>query len=125
MRPVLWLVVLFAAIFLIPAAVHLFERIQSGSGIRSGVIVQLTYRGRFNRSWEGELMLGSVQSGQTWSFSLDPSNPTTPSIAKKLQAAELSRVPVTLRYQQRFIGPWRTDTNCLVSGVALASSPMP
>ena len=35
-------------------------------------------------------------------------------VAKALQAVELSATPVTLKYQQHFIGPWSTDTNYLV-----------
>jgi hypothetical protein len=108
------LIAVFALIFLIPFGIAMFGRTQSGEGTRSGVVVKLSYKGRINKSWEGELMLGGVHSGTTWDFSLDPSNPQTPSLAKALQAAELSATPVTLKYQQHFIGPWSTDTNYLV-----------
>ena len=117
--------VVFASIFLISPAFDLFARTQQGSGTRSGVVVKLSYKGRINRSWEGELMLGGVQSGETWAFSLDPLNPDTSAIARQLQSAELERTSVTLHYQQRFIAPWRTDTNYLVSGFVAPQSAQP
>ncbi len=115
-RALIALGTLFAVIFFIPFVVAIFGRTQSGEGTRSGVVVKLSYKGRFNKSWEGELMLGSVQSGATWDFSLDPADPQTPQLANALRAAELSATPVTLRYVQHFIGPWSTDTNYLVIG---------
>ena len=108
------LIAIFGLACLIPFAVRMFERTQNGEGIRSGVVVKLSYKGRISKSWEGQLMLGGVHSGATWDFSLDPSDPRTPSLAKALQAVELSATPVTLKYQQHFIGPWSTDTNYLV-----------
>ena len=105
---------LIAGLGLFVLSIRLFQRTQSGDGTRSGVVVKLSYKGRLNRSWEGELMLGSVQSGQTWAFSLNPADANTPTLAASLQAAELSAAPVTLRYHQRFIWPWLTDTNYLV-----------
>jgi hypothetical protein len=110
----LWLVVLFGAIFLISPVIDLFQRTQTGDGTRTGVVVKLSYKGRFHRSWEGDLMLGGVQSGQLWAFSLDPGDSSTASLAQAIQAAELSAKPVTLSYHQHFIAPWHTDTNYLV-----------
>ena len=66
-------------------------------------------------------MLGSVQSGDTWDFSLDPSDSNTPDIAKELQLVALSRTPVTLQYSQRFIWPWQTDTNYLVQKISYST----
>jgi hypothetical protein len=103
--------------FAIPTIVDLVHRTQSGQGTHSGVVVKLSYRGRINNSWEGQLMLGSVQSGEIWSFSLDPANPQTPSLAEQLQRVELAGSQVTLQYRQHFIWPWRTDTNYLVYGI--------
>jgi hypothetical protein len=108
------LALVFVALGVFLWGLDLYDRTQTGEGVRSGVIVKLSYKGRFRRSWEGGLMLGGVQSGQTWAFSLDPSSPTTSNLAKTLQAAELARKVVTLRYHQHFIGPWLTDTNYLV-----------
>lgn len=116
-----WLVGLFACIFLIGPVIDLFQRTQTGQGTRTGVIVKLSYKGRISRSWEGDLMLGGVQSGQLWAFSLDPTDPTSASLAQLLQSAELSATPVTLSYRQHFIGPWRTDTNYLVDSIAPSS----
>lgn len=93
---------------------NIFDRTQSGEGTRSGVVVKLSYKGRLNKSWEGELMLGGVQSGQTWAFSLDPADPRSADLAKTLEAAVNAATPLTLKYHQRFIGPWSTDTNYLV-----------
>jgi hypothetical protein len=111
-------VLLFGAIFLIAPFINLFQRTQTGEGIRSGVVVKISYKGRINNSWEGTLMLGSVQSGHTWDFSLDPSDPNAPAIAKELQSVALSRSPVTLQFSQRFIWPWQTDTNYLVQKIS-------
>ena len=116
------LVALFGLIFLIAPVIDLFQRTQTGEGTRTGVIVKLSYKGRFHRSWEGDLMLGGVQSGQLWAFSLDPTDPATPSMAQALQSAELSASPVTLSYKQHFVGPWSTDTNYLVRQVALGAA---
>ena len=120
-KSILTLVLTFGAIFLIVPTIDLFGRTQSGEGTRSGVVVKLSYKGRISRSWEGELMLGGIQSGETWAFSLDPANRATPAIAQRLQAAELTRSPITLQYRQHFIGPWRTDTNYLVSSVVASA----
>ncbi len=115
-RTLIALLAVFAVIFFMPFVVAIFGRTQSSEGTRSGVVVKLSYKGRLNKSWEGELMLGSVQSGATWDFSLDPANPQTPQLAEALRAAELAATPVTLKYVQHFIGPWSTDTNYLVTG---------
>lgn len=116
------LVALFGVIFVIAPVINLFQRTQTGEGTRTGVVVKLSYKGRFHRSWEGDLMLGGVQSGQLWAFSLDPNDPATRSLAQALQRAELSATPVTLSYEQHFIGPWSTDTNYLVKQVAPGAS---
>jgi len=110
-----------ALVVLVPFAMGLFDRTQSSEGSRSGVIVKLSYKGRLNKSWEGELMLGGVQSGRTWTFSLDPSDPKTDALAAQLNAAVDAATPVTLRYHQRFIGPWSTDTNYLVFDESIRS----
>ena len=112
-----YLMALFGTLAALIAGINLFERTQSGEGTRSGVVVKLSYKGRLNKSWEGQLMLGGVHSGATWDFSLDPQNPTSGRLAEMLQAAELSSTPLTLRYKQYFIGPWKTDTNYLVATI--------
>jgi hypothetical protein len=109
------LILVFVSIGVFFFGIDMFDRTQNGEGTRSGVVVKLSNKGRLKRSWEGELMLGGVQSGETWAFSLDPSAQTTPNLAKVLRAAELARTPVTLHYEQHFIGPWQTDTNYLVN----------
>jgi hypothetical protein len=108
------LLAVFGCVALFVFGMTIFERTQSGEGSRSGVVVKLSKKGRISKSWEGELMLGGVQSGQTWAFSLDPADPASAELAKSLEAAVNSATPLTLRYHQRFIGPWSTDTNYLV-----------
>ena len=127
MRAWLPLASVFGCLGLFIFGINIFERTQSGDGTRSGVVVKLSYKGRINKSWEGELMLGGVQSGQTWAFSLDPADPRSADLAKTLEAAVNAATPLTLKYHQRFIGPWSTDTNYLVFGETLrgAATPTP
>ena len=119
------LAAVFGALGLFILGINIFERTQSGDGTRSGVVVKLSYKGRINKSWEGELMLGGVQSGQTWAFSLDPADPRSADLAKTLEAAVNAATPLTLNYHQRFIGPWSTDTNYLVFGENPRVAPTP
>jgi hypothetical protein len=125
MSPLLALVVIFGVIFLVPGTIGLFQRTQSGEGTRTGVVVKLSFKGRLNRSWEGELMLGGVQSGQLWAFSLDPADRGSAELAQQLQTAETNAKAVTLSYHQRFNGPWSTDTNYLVYQVTPSGIPSP
>jgi len=113
-----WAVVL-AAVSVIYVGVSLYQRAQSSDGARIGVVVKLSYKGRFSKSWEGDLMLGGLQSGQPWSFSLDPDDARTPELARILQNAQVTQTPVSISYRQRFIVPWKTETNYLVQQVKL------
>ncbi|HAO99634.1 MAG TPA: hypothetical protein DCQ83_06275 [Fibrobacteres bacterium] len=114
-----WLIpaLIFGGFFVFIAIQPVLRRIASGEGERAGVLVKLGHKGLFRKSWEGELMLGGIQSGKTWDFSLDPGDPNQDSLVHVLQEAQTNQTTVLLKYNQRFIGPWMTETNYLVAGV--------
>ncbi len=90
---------------------------QRGTGVRTGTVVKFSYKGLIQKSWEGELMLGSTQSGKTWDFSVDPKAVEAGRLIQEIQDVQLKMIPVSLKYEQKFIWPWIAETNFLVTEV--------
>jgi hypothetical protein len=92
-----------------------FVNLSTSDGIRTGTIVKLSQKGMIWRTWEGQLMIGSVTSGEIWDFSLDDWDINTKQLAKELSDYQSKMTPVNLKYHQaRYVWPWRAGTNYLV-----------
>lgn len=83
-------------------------------GERTGVVIRMSKRGIFWKSWEGMMHLGAGSSDGTanglmvpvpWEFSS-----TDPSVVPVLQEAARTGKRVTLRYKQWFWKPWSVET---------------
>lgn len=82
-------------------------------GTRAGVVTKISRKGVFVKTWEGELMLGSGNSGEQWAFTA-----LNGDVATELQAAQKAQKPVTLHYNQKlFRIPWRADTTYFVDRI--------
>ena len=84
-------------------------------GERSGVITKFSHKGWVTKTWEGELQMGSMDTGQSagkWEFSLNSRGDDEANLAKKVQDALNSRKPVILKYEQKN-NPWgcQSDTS--------------
>lgn len=85
------------------------------NGTRTGVVVKLSTKGMWVKTNEGELMLGGVQSGQTWDFTVPKG---AEAIMELLEYAQKSQKVVTLTYRQvAFQPPWKGDTAYLITKV--------
>lgn len=85
-------------------------------GFRAGVVQKASYKGIFNKSYEGELVLdgfkmrsvdGNASMSNVWKFSAHD-----PAVIAKLDAAAESGVRVKLRYKQAlFVNPMTQSTS--------------
>lgn len=82
-------------------------------GTRSGLVTKLSYKGIFVKTWEGELMLGSGNSGDRWPFTA-----VDKEVADRLSKAQKSQKTVSLHYKQKlWVFPWQADTTYFVDKV--------
>lgn len=84
-------------------------------GSRVGVVTKFSHKGTVNKSYEGELMLGSGNSAQTWSFSV-----TDSAVVKQVQDALDTQKTVSLHYSQSPThNPWSQNTDYTVDKVTV------
>ena len=86
-------------------------------GTRSGMVVKLSSKGLLFKSWEGELMLGSANSGQPWDFSITRASINEEELADALSQAQISGHRVTVSYHQGPYLPWHQETSYSVLSV--------
>jgi hypothetical protein len=91
------------------------------SGERVGIITKFSYKGVFWSTWEGEMMLGSSNSGSTWEFALDNKchrGENLSELIKKIQMAADTGKRVKLIYKQEMVTAWwRSDNTHLIQNV--------
>jgi len=110
----------------VPLLIGPISRFQVSNGTRSGIIVKLSHRGIVWKTWEGQLMLGSGQSGETWDFSVDSDSADFDKLIGELQSCQTAAVPVSLDYSQRlFVLPWNAETDYLVSDMKRGPTSQP
>ncbi len=92
-------------------------------GTRTGVVVKLSHKGLFFKSWEGNMNVGSASiNGQgmmvpvIWEFSVQ-----SDSIDTDLQKAVNNGQSVTLHYHQYLVGPIQLSTDYVIDAVILQS----
>jgi len=85
------------------------------NGTRTGVVVKLSTKGMWVKTNEGQLMIGGVQSGQTWDFTVPKG---ADAVMELLDSAQKSQKVVTLTYRQvAFSMPWKGDTSYFITKV--------
>lgn len=92
-------------------------------GVRAGVVVRISKKGVFFKTYEGQLNLesfGALKGSaspflQTFDFSVEKNRPD---IVKELEAVSLSGERVNLHYIKRYAKfPWRGETKYFITGV--------
>ena len=89
------------------------------SGSRSGVITKISHKGAMVKSYEAEMLIGSVLNGATaglvpekFYFSVDNKE-----VAAKIEALSLKGSRVQVTYNQYFTKPMRFDTPYVVTAI--------
>lgn len=89
-------------------------------GERASLVVKLSQKGIFWKTWEGEAALyqGGFAATYVWPFSIDSADPNKEEILRKLQYAFQQGIPVKLKYEQMLSTvPWRGQTSYFVKDV--------
>ena len=90
-------------------------------GERSGVVTKFSHKGIFVKTWEGEMNLGGAVPGgkggwlvsNIWEFTVQDG-----SLVSKLQEAQRSGKPITVKYNEWLIGPaFRTDSGYYITEI--------
>jgi hypothetical protein len=94
---------------------------ETSEGERVGVITKFSHKGAIWSTWEGEMMLGSSNSGSTWQFALDNSsyrNENVQELVRKIQHYAETGERVKLTYKEEMItAPWRSGDTHLIQDV--------
>jgi len=100
------------------------NNINYSNGVRSGMINKISNKGLFWKTWEGEMALEGMVSGENsnganvWDFSIDRDDPKTQDLVKKIQTALSTGQKVKVDYTQKLTTwPWRSDTTYLITDV--------
>lgn len=91
-------------------------------GVRAGVVLRISKKGVFWKTYEGQLTLESFGAlknvspfAETFDFSVERQHD---SIVKQLEQVSLSGQRVNLRYIKRYVAfPWRGKTKYYIIGV--------
>jgi uncharacterized protein YwgA len=113
------LIITLSIICLIFAAYYAFVYyVPYSSGVRSGELIKISYKGMFIKTWEGEISQG-ISGAQIFSFSvLDKDK----EVIEKLK--EYQGKYVKLNYIERYSTfAWFGDSKYFVTGVKLEKSP--
>lgn len=97
-------------------------------GERAGVVMKVSKRGTFMKTWEGQLNMqgfGATDSknqfSQTWEFSVEKDRKD---VIKALEDAALSGERVNVYYIERYMkAPWRGETLYFVRNVRTKDDP--
>ena len=126
MRKLFWLIGIVLVGFIIYAALIVYYPYSEGT--RTGVLQKLSHKGYVIKTWEGELQMRGIMTGQDpnqmnmggniWQFSVGRGEDA---VIQALQAAEAKGARVTLNYTQyskQF--SWRGETVYFVTKVTEA-----
>ncbi|MFQ3576872.1 MAG: hypothetical protein SNJ77_10600 [Cytophagales bacterium] len=116
-RILIFLIVILA---LITAGVVYFLNVPYSQGVRAGVVVKLSKKGTFFKTYEGDMNLGVIVVDDTpakssqkdyWSFSVEHND----ELIKKIEHSMLEKKRVLLRYNEKyFVLPWEGKTKYIV-----------
>jgi hypothetical protein len=120
--PMGWIVLFAVLAFLIYVAVGATENYSEGE--RIGFITKFSKKGRFWKSWEGELNLTQtgMNTSSLFDFSLDNDTETT-KLAQMIDSAVNNGWKVKLTYHQVFMKNWfsnRGETDYFVKSIEIA-----
>jgi hypothetical protein len=87
-------------------------------GYRAGLLQKISYKGNMIKTWEGEMILSSIESNKNTAIASEKFYFSVPDKAVADQVMRLEGYTVTLHYRQTHgILFWRGETNYLVDSV--------
>lgn len=108
------------ALFILSACIDYSE------GERTGVLIKFSHKGVACKTWEGDVNLGGMVSGENgavpnvWSFSVDSEHPEDLRWVPILQDAASTGKRVRIGYHQELAtGPCRSETSYFVKSVTV------
>jgi hypothetical protein len=119
--PLGWIVLIAAIAFILYVAIGATENYSEGE--RIGFITKFSKKGRFWKSWEGELNLTQtgMNTSSLFDFSLD-NDTDTDKLALKIDSTVNNGWKVKLTYHQVFMKNWfsnRGETDYFIRGVEI------
>ncbi len=109
------------------AGVDCYKNCVYSDGERAGVVTKFSHKGWVFKTWEGELQMGSMDTGvnaSKWEFSVNARADNESELVKKVQEAVNAHKPVVLKYEQKK-SPWscQSDTQYHVVDVTPVGRP--